>query len=63
MTPQQVNTIKKEYSNLSTECKKYLDKKDYELLSISRIKISTFIQTIEMLFNIDFHTDENFKTL
>ena len=63
MTPEQINTIKKEYSILSNECKKYYDNKDYELLSITRVRISVFIETIEKVFNIDFYNDSNFKTL
>ena len=63
MTPEQIKTIKKEYSLLSNECKKYYDNKDYELLSITRIKIAVFIETIEKVFNVDFYSDKNFNTI
>ena len=57
ITFEQRQFIRREYNLLHAECIKFYDNNDLSMLQFSRIRLNTFIKTIESLFNIDMYCE------
>lgn len=57
LTHSQLAFIKKEYEFLSKCCKESFDSGNSRQLAINRRGLSSFVRTIEGLFDLDFNVD------